>query len=154
MPHTRLEVSERTTREFRLLDRLVSRLTDEQWRRRLPRPESRDPWTVKDALVHITYRKFNMVRSIRKERRPDEERGLPPDEVNHVVYLRWRRRSTKEVLAWHRQVQRQVLAALREAPAEWFSGHRRGPDWPYHLEGHSAFHRVRDIQAALEKGEA
>jgi len=145
-------VIRRTIQEFKLLDRLVSKLTDEEWNRRLPRPETRDPWTVKDALVHVTYRKANMVRTIRKQRRPDDERGLSPDEVNRVVYLRRRRRSPQDVLAWHRQVQKDILAALEEAPQEWFNGRERGPDWPYPLEGHSSFHRVRDIERTLESG--
>ena len=154
MRHTRAEVIERTIREFKLLDRLVSKLTNEEWNRLLTRPETKDPWTVKDALIHVTYRKANMVRTIRKQRRPDDERGLPPDDVNHVVYLRWRRRSPGEVLTWHRQVQKDILAALKEAPQAWFDSRERGPDWPYHLEGHSSFHRVRDIERVLEKGRA
>ena len=82
----------------------------------LPASQARDeePWTVKDALVHVTYRKANMVRTIRKQRRPDDERGSPPDEVNRVVYLRWRSRSPCDVLAWHRQVPKDILAALNE----------------------------------------
>jgi hypothetical protein len=154
MRHTRAEVIGRTVGEFKLLDRLVSRLTGEQWKRRLPRPETRDPWTVKDALVHVTYRKANMARTIRKERRPADERGLSPDDLNHLVYLRWRNRPPQDVLAWHRQVQRDILAALKEAPDEWFSGRERGADWPYHLVGHPSFHRVRDIQQALENTRA
>lgn len=154
MHHTRAEVIGRTIREFRRLDGLVSKLTSEEWKRLVPRPETKDPWTVKDAVVHITYRKANVVRTIRKQRRPVDERGLPPDDVNHVVYLRWRSRSPREVLAWHRQVQRDILAALQEAPPAWFSGRERGPDWPYHLEGHSSFHRVRDIEGALERDKA
>ncbi len=151
MRHTRAEVIRRAVHEFKLLDRLVSKLTNEEWKRLLLRPETKDPWTIKDALVHVTYRKSNMVRSIRKQRRPDDERGLAPDELNHLVYLRWRSRPPKEVLAWHRQVQKDILAALKEAPSAWFSGGRRGADWPYHLDGHSAFHRVRDIEQALGK---
>lgn len=153
MRHTRAEVIRRTIHEFKLLDRLVSKLTIKEWNRPLPRPETRDPWTIKDALVHITYRKANVVRLIRKQRRPDDERGIPPDEVNRVVYLRWRSRSPKQVLAWHRQVQKDILAALKEAPNAWFN-RERGADWPYHLEGHSSFHRVRDIERTLERGKA
>src|SRR2546425_9149512 len=55
MRHTRKGVTERTLREFRLLDRLVKRLNPADWRRHVPRPETRDPWTVKDALAHILY---------------------------------------------------------------------------------------------------
>jgi hypothetical protein len=54
MRHTREEVIKRTIREFERLDRLVNNLTDEGWNRLLTRPEIKDPWTVKDALAHIT----------------------------------------------------------------------------------------------------
>jgi hypothetical protein len=63
--------------------------------------------------------------------------------------MRWRDRSPQEVLAWHRQVQEDVLAALREAPKEWFSGRERRPEWPIDLDGHSTYHRVKDIERAL-----
>jgi hypothetical protein len=53
------------------------------------------------------------------------------------------------VLAWHRQVQEDVLAALQAAPDEWFSARERNSDWPYDLDGHSAYHRVKDIERAL-----
>jgi len=54
-------------------------------------------------------------------------------------------------LAWHGQVQQDVLTALQEVPEGWFSGRERGPDWPFDLDGHSAYHRVKDIEQALEK---
>lgn len=55
MRHSREEVIERTIREFELLDRLIAGLSEEDWNRPVPRPAGRDPWTVKDALVHITF---------------------------------------------------------------------------------------------------
>jgi hypothetical protein len=55
MRHTRREVLDRTRREFARLDRLVARLRLADWNRRVPRPPTRDPWTVKDALAHIVY---------------------------------------------------------------------------------------------------
>ncbi len=149
MRHNREEVIERTIREFELLDQLVASLTDEDWERLLPRSESKDPWTVKDALAHITHWKADVARSARRQRRPPEERGLPINEGNHLIYMRWHDRSPEEVLAWHREVQEDVLAALRTAPEEWFSGRERKPEWPYDLEGHSSNHRVRDIERAL-----
>ncbi len=152
MRHTRDEVIKRTIREFKLLDRLVANLSDKDWKRRLPRRETKDPWTVKDGLAHITHWKANVARSARGQRTPPEERGLNITDGNRLIYRRWRRRSPKEVLAWHRQVQKDVLKALREAPAEWFSRRSRGPDWPYDLDRHSAEHRVKDIQGALAKG--
>lgn len=149
MRHNREEVIERTIREFELLDRLVTGLTDEDWERLLPRPETKEPWTVKDALAHITHWKADVIRSIRGQSRPPEERGLGINDGNHLVYLRWRDQSPQEVLAWHRQVQEEVLAALREAPEKWFSGRERRPDWPYDLDGHSSDHRVKDIERSL-----
>jgi len=152
MRHTRALVIKRTKREFELLDRLVAKLSAADWKRPLPRRETKDPWTVKDALAHITYWKADMARRARGLPPPPEERGLNINQGNRLVYLRWRRRSPKEVLAWHRKVQEDVLAALRAAPAEWFSRKGRGPDWPYDLDGHSADHRVRDIERAVTKG--
>jgi hypothetical protein len=153
MRHTREEVIQRVIQEFELLDRLVANLSDEEWQRLLLRPESKDPWTVKDGLAHITHWKANMARVIRKQPKPAEERGLNVNDGNHLVYLRWHDRSPQEVLAWHRQVQQDVLAALREAPEEWFSGREHGEDWPGDLDGHSAYHRVKDIERALEQKE-
>lgn len=149
MRHNREEVIERTIREFELLDALVADLTDEDWGRYLLRPETKDPWTVKDALAHITHWKADVARSARRQPIPPEERGLGETEGNRLIYMRWRDRSPQEVLAWHRQVQEDVLAALREAPEEWFSGRERKPDWPYDLDGHSSYHRVKDIERAL-----
>ena len=149
MRHTREEVIQRVIREFELLDHLVANLTDEEWQRLVPRPETKDPWTVKDALAHTTHWKADVARSIRKQPVPPEERGLNITEGNHLVYMRWRERSPQDVLAWHRQVQADVLAALREAPEAWFNGKERRSEWPNDLDGHSTYHRVKDIEQAL-----
>ena len=149
MRHRREEVIERTIREFELLDRLVAALSAEDWNRPLPRPAGKDPWTVQDAVVHITYWKADVARSIRKQRRPPEEARLTTNAHNRLVYARGRDRPAPEVLAWHRQVQADVLAALRAAPDAWFGGRERGAPWPFDLDGHSASHRVRDIERAL-----
>jgi hypothetical protein len=149
MQHNREEVIERTIREYELLDHLVADLTNEDWERLLPRPESKEPWTVKDALAHITHWKADVARSARKQPIPPEERGLSINDGNHLIFVRWHDRSPQEVLAWHRQVQEDVLAALRAAPDKWFSGRERKLDWPFDLEGHSAHHRVEDIEGAL-----
>jgi len=149
MRHNREEVIERTIREFEALDHLVASLSNEAWERLLPRSETKDPWTVKDALAHITHWKADVARSVRGQRIPPEERGLGYIEGNHLIYLRWRNRSPQEVLAWHRQVQQDLLAALRAAPDAWFSGRERSPEWPSDLDGHSAYHRVKDIERAL-----
>jgi Mycothiol maleylpyruvate isomerase N-terminal domain len=147
--HTRDEVIERNNQEFELLDRLVANLRNEDWDRLLPRPETKDPWTVKDALAHITHWKADVARRVRRQPRPPEERGLDINEGNHLIYLRWHDRSPQEILAWHRQVQEDVLAALIAAPDEYFSGKEHSSQWPYDLDGHSQYHRVKDIERAL-----
>lgn len=149
MLHKREDVLQRITQEFERLDGLVANLTDEEWAQPLPRPETKDPWTVKDGLAHITYWKERMVRSICRQPKPADERGLALNAVNHLIYERWRGRSPQEVLAWHRQIQEDALSTLRELPDEYFSGKERSPQWPADLDGHSAYHRVKDIERVL-----
>lgn len=149
MRHTRDEVIQRTIQEFDRLDHLVANLTDEQWGKTLARPETRDPWTVKDALAHITHWKADTVRKMKKHPIPAEEKGLNWTDGNRLIYARWRDRAPQEVLAWHRQVQADALAALRAAPDAWFSGRERKPEWPFDLDGHSSYHRVNDIEHVL-----
>jgi len=149
MRHTRDEVIARTIAEFERLDALVSGLTVGEWALPLPRPETQDPWTVQDALAHITHWKADTTRRIEGRRRPPEERGLDVHAGNRLVYRRWMDRPPAEVLAWHRQVQRELVIALRRAPETWFAGREHRPDWPYDLDGHSASHRARDIAAVI-----
>jgi hypothetical protein len=47
-------------------------------------------------------------------------------------------------------VQQDVLSALREAPEDWFSGKERRQEWPYDLDGHSSWHRVKEIERVLQ----
>src|SRR5262245_54913168 len=149
MRHTRQQVLARTRREFAGLDRLVKRLRPADWRRRVPRPPTRDPWTVQDALVHIVYWKSHTLRVMRGERRPPEMRGLDVSQINRLVYLRWRRRRPAAVVAWHRRVHAEVLRTLARTPAPWFSRREHAATWPADLDGHSMTHRVKDIEAAL-----
>jgi hypothetical protein len=149
MRHTRGSVIARTRREFTQLDRLVARLRPADWRRHVPRPPARDLWTVKDALVHIVYWKAHTARVIRGERRLPEMRGLDVNQINHLVYQRWRRRRPAAVVAWHRRVHAEVLRTLARTPAAWFGRRAHAPGWPGDLDGHSAAHRVKDIEAAL-----
>jgi hypothetical protein len=149
MRHTRKGVIARTRREFAMLDGLVARLRPADWRRRVVRPPGRDPWTVKDVLAHITYWKAHSARVIRGERRLPEMRGLDVDQINRVIYQRWRRRAPPAVLAWHRQVQADVLQTLARTPEAWFRRRDRSPQWPADFDGHSAAHRVKDMEAAL-----
>jgi len=149
MRHTRKEVVARTRREFAALDRLVARLRPADWKRRVPRPPTRDPWTVKDALAHIVYWKEHSARVFRGERRLPEMRGLDVNQINRLVYRRWRRRPPSELQAWHRRVQIDVLTTLARNPAAWFGRRQRSPRWPLDFDGHSAEHRMHDIEAAL-----
>ena len=149
MRHTRKDVIARTRREFARLDRLVARLSPADWKRRVPRAPTRDPWTVQDALAHILYWKEHTARVIRGERRLPEMRGLDVEGINRLVYERWRRRRPAEVLAWHRRVHDDVMQTLAKTSAAWFGRRERSPEWPADLDGHSAAHRVKDIEAAL-----
>lgn len=149
MRHTRQGVIERTRREFAKLDRLVARLRPADWTRRVPPPPTRDPWTVKDALAHIVYWKEHTARVIRGERRLPEMRGLDVNQINRLIYERWRRRRSSEVIEWHRRVHAEVLRTLAKTPAAWFGRRERSPQWPGDLDGHSAAHRVKDIEGAL-----
>ena len=149
MRHTKREVLARTRREFASLDRLVSRLGPADWKRRAPRPPGRDPWTVKDALAHIVYWKEHSARVCRGERRLPEMRGLDVNQINRLVYRRWRRRAPRELVAWHRRVHREVLETLAKNPPAWFSRRQRSPAWPLDFDGHSADHRRLDIEAVL-----
>lgn len=149
MRHTRRAVITRTREEFAKLDRLLARLRPADWKRRVPRPPGRAPWTVKDAAAHIVYWKEHTARVIRGERRLPEMRGLDVNQINRLVYERWRRRRPSEVVAWHRRVHAEVLRTLARKPAAWFGRRERSPHWPGDLDGHSAAHRVKDIEAAL-----
>jgi hypothetical protein len=149
MRHTRKTIIARTRSEFARLDRLVSRLRPADWRRRVPRPDGRDAWTVKDALAHIVYWKAHTARVIRGERRLPEMRGLDVNQINRLVYERWRRRPSRDVVAWHRAVHADVLRTLAGTPAAWFGRRSRSPEWPADLDGHSAAHRRKDLEAAL-----
>ena len=151
MRHTREEVINRTMGEFEHLDRLVNNLTGEDWNSLIPRSETKDPWTVKDTLAHITHWKADVVRKMKKRPVPVEEKGLNWTDGNRLIFERWRDRSPQEVFAWHRQVHEDVLAALQDAPETWFSDRERRAEWPFDLDGHSSYHRVKDIEIALKK---
>ena len=66
----------------------------------------------REAVFHITHWKADVVRSIRGQRRPPEERGLGETDANHLIYMRWRDHSPQEVLTWHRQVHDEVLVEV------------------------------------------
>jgi hypothetical protein len=149
MRHTREDVIERSQQEFARLNLVVKRLGAADWRRRVPRPEAKDPWSIKDALAHIVYWKAHSARVFRGEKRPPDMRGLEVNQINALVYRRWRNRRPADVVAWHKQVHADVIRTLRDRPDEWFGRRERSSDWPGDFVGHSAWHRVRDIEAAL-----
>jgi hypothetical protein len=151
MRHTRQEIIGRTQREYEQLDALVRRLTPEDWDLRVPRPETRAPWTVKDALAHVVYWKAHTARVFRGERRPPELRRLEVPQINDVVYEQWRERPVQDVVAWHRKVHSDVMRTLEALPEEWFSRREHAPGWPGDFDGHSAAHRLKDIEAALSQ---
>jgi len=151
MRHSRQEIIQRTIREFEILEQLVANLSEKEWMLPVPRPKEKDPWTIKDTLAHIVHFKADVIRSIHRRAKPEDLRGLGIGAENHVIYLRWRDRSAQEVLAWHRQVQEEVLAGLQQVPEGWFSSRDRKAEWPFDLDGHSAYHRINDIEEALKE---
>ena len=151
MRHRKKNVIARTRREFTALDRLVSRLRPADWKRRAPRPPTRDPWTVKDVLAHIVYWKEHTARVFRGERRLPEMRGLDVEHINRLIYRRWRRRRPSELVARHRQVHREVLRTLARNPEAWFSRREHSAQWPLDFDGHAADHRLKDIEAVLTR---
>ena len=152
MRHTKKTVVARTRREFASLDRVVRRLRPADWKRPVPRPEGRAPWTVKDALAHILYWKEHTCRVFRGEPRLPEMRDLGVEQINRKIYNRWRRRWPSALVAWHRRVHTDVMTTLAKTPTEWFSRKQRSHEWPLDFDGHSAWHRIRDIEAALQEG--
>ena len=129
---------------------MVRQFEPADWRRPVPRPKGKDPWTVKDALVHIVHWKANTARVFRGEKSPPEFRGLDVNAANSLVYERRRRRDPTDVIAFHRQVQREVMRTLDKMAAEDFSRREHSDYWPSDLTRHSARHRLRDIEAALK----
>jgi len=149
--HTKRTVLARTRREFSRLDRLVRRLRPADWKRPVPRPEGRDPWTVQDALAHILYWKEHTCRVFRGEKRLPEMRGLDIEQINRKIYNRWRRRWPSALVAWHRRVHAEVVKTIAKTPPEFFSRKNRSHEWPLDFDGHSSFHRIKDIEAALQE---
>lgn len=147
--HARKDVIARTRKEFEALDRLVAKLKPSDWRRLVPRRVGKDPWTVKDSLAHIVHWKEHTARVFRGEKRPPELRGLEVNPINRIIYERWHNRRPSDVVSWHRRVQDDVMRTLRATPEEYFSGREHGRDWPGDFTSHSAWHRVRDIEAAI-----
>ena len=147
--HDRASVLARARREYAALDALIGGLTAGAWTWRVPRTDSHDPWTVKDAIVHIVHWKEHTARVLRVERRPPELRRLDAHAVNHLIYERWRDRPIAEVVAWHHAVHEDVVRTLETIPEERIGGRIHSTEWPLDFDGHSADHGRRDIEAAL-----
>jgi hypothetical protein len=155
MPHTRQSVLERVTSEFTLLDEAVRNLSAADWKRPVGRPESKDPWTLKDALAHILVWKDDTARIFRREKRSAERAALAKlniNDSNHRIYEQLKDRPLKDVLAWHRDSQAQLVEAISNAPDTWFERRGRKEWWPWDAVGHSAEHRVKDLEPALLQG--
>ena len=149
MKHTRESVLDRVAQEFTLLNEAVSKLTRSDWNRPVGRPESKDPWTLKDALAHVNHWKAESARVFRREKRTADTAALAKmtiNESNRRIYEQWRDRSVKDVLEWHRRVQDELVEAIRGAPDEWFSRRDRSEQWPFDAVGHSAEHRLKDLE--------
>lgn len=155
MIHTRDSVLERVTSEFALLDDAVSKLEPADWKRPVGRPESKDPWTLKDALAHVLVWKAESARVFRRDKRSPEAAALAKltiNESNHRIYEQFKDKPLKEVLVWHRQVQEELVQAIKNAPDSWFSGKKRNEQWPFDAVGHSVEHRLKDLEPALGTG--
>lgn len=146
---TKVATIARVSAEYRSLDRLVRRMGPADFRRLVFRSETRESWTAKDALAHITAWKWNMQRALAKEPRPPGPRARTVAEANSRIYRGWHRRSAADVVADHRSAQAATLRTLRALPDEYFAGRTRSARWPFDLVGHSAEHRVRHIERAL-----
>jgi hypothetical protein len=149
MKHTRESVLDRVTHEFAQLEEVVSKLTPSDWKSPVGRPESKDPWTLKDALAHVVHWKAESARVFRREKRPAESAALAKmsiNESNHRVYEHWKDRPVRDVLAWHGRVQDELVQAIRNAPDEWFSRRDRSEQWPFDAVGHSTEHRLKDLE--------
>lgn len=147
--HTKVATIARVRAEYRALDRLVRRMGPADFRRRVFKSETRESWTVKDALAHITAWKWHMQRALAKERRPSGPRATTVAEANGRIYRRWHRRPAADVVADIRAAQRAVLRTLRALPDEHFTLRARSSSWPFDLVGHSTEHRVRHIETGL-----
>ena len=152
MIHTKRRTLARIEAEYRALDRAVRRLAPADFRRPAFQAEARERWTVKDALAHIVWWKANMHRAITKAPQRPGWSKLTVRQANKKIYDEWHRTSPRELVAWHRAAHRALLASLRRLPEVYFSGRRRSGEWPFDLVGHSAEHRTRHIERAVERG--
>ena len=96
----------------------------------------------------MVYWKTHTARVFRGERRVPEVRGLEVPRINDVIQKQWRERSPAELLACHREVRADVMRTLAEMPEDLFTRREHNLSWPADSDGHSAAHRVTDVEAA------
>ena len=147
MRHTRKEVVDRTKRQLARLDHVVSRLTPADWKCPVFRPAARDRWTVQDALAHILYLKEHALRVIRGGRRlPERAASTSRGAIASSTSVGdGARASSSRGIADHAD----VLETLAKTPSEFFGRRERSRERPLDFDGHSAAHRMKDIEAAL-----
>jgi hypothetical protein len=154
--HTRESVIERVAAEYRALDRAVRALVRDGG---LDRPVPgfgrrarirRERWTYKDALAHILAWKRWQLDALRRAPSDPAMHGLPIERKNRLIYARWHRRPSEDVVTWHRQLHREIMRTLRSLPADVFTT-KRSPLWPNDLIGHSAAHRTRHLEVTRDR---
>jgi DinB superfamily len=151
--HTRAGVIKRVEAEYRSLDRIVKRLTAADLRRPAIRQKAPIRFTVKDVLAHINAWKWNEERVVTKNKGPRRPYDPPKTsalaDTNAGIYRRSHRTPAATIVAEHRAAHRAMLRALRAAPAEYFSGRERSPQWPFDAVGHVAEHRRKHLEPQL-----
>ena len=59
-------------------------------------------------------------------------------------------RHTREEVIQRTTLEFERLDHLVTSLEAWFSGQERKPGWPFDLDAHSSYHRVKDIEEALK----
>ena len=153
--HNKAETVARVEAEYRALDRTVRRLGAKGLGEPIPgfgtrARTKRERWRRKDSLAHIVAWKEHSMRTLRRalgHKEPFDEamRGKSVDAQNRILYLRWRRRPARAVIAYHRSVQRAIRKAMRALPPAYYAK-RFSSLWPYDLAGHSTWHRQHHLE--------
>jgi hypothetical protein len=148
--HNKRETIARVEREYRALERVVTRLGAEGLEVDVPGFGARarirrERWQRKDALAHIVEWKRQQLRALRKEPSDPALRGMRLDQKNRYFFKKWHSRPARDVVAYHRRVGREIRTAMRALGPEYFAK-RVSPHWPNDLVGHAAEHRERHLK--------